>query len=692
MKKKSFFSSLTVKIPTKIIAAIFIMLLLFNSTVVYMSRTAASHMIDKEVSYLAQMNANQVYAYLENMNAFSHSLSKEVRHYRNLDPAQAQPVLIETLQGVLDDEKIFGAYFAFEPNRYMPGTPEGLSYYAYRDGGNVKVDILHDYAVYSTGDYYTGARDSGQTYLTEPYPYQLSTGETVYLITLSTPVTDQSGQFLGVANCDILAESINSIPFDTGNYKTAYSTIFSSQGMYIADSVDATKLGTYFEPKDEKDQQIAQAVREGKPLLMRGRNRHFNDEKAIVTYSPITLEGTNLRWSSGFVVSKAEVFASENRMTAVISVACFISLLLLVVLCSHIIKRALAPISYVMELADKMQRCDLSENETQIKLPDDELGELARIFTEVSEDMRTIIKDINYCMSNMAAGNFRVRSKCEERYIGGYSYIIQAMRGIKERLNEALSQIESSSNLVQSGSEQLSLGAQGLAQGAMDQSASIEELFATINGLSERIKANAEDAKTANLITEEAGADVAESNQRMQELLTAMDEINETSAQISKIIQTIDNIAFQTNILALNAAVEAARAGAAGKGFAVVADEVRNLASKSAEAAKSTTTLIQNAVSAAENGSKLANTAAHSLQKVVERVEGVEDKIKNIASVSEKQADSVEQIAHGVDQISAVVQTNSATAQESAAASEELSSQANLLKSMMTRFQLQEHD
>lgn len=688
MNKKSLFSSLTVKVPVKLITFLLIIMVSLSSIVVYMSRSATAKSIDSEVSHLAEMNASKVYSYLENMNAFSHALSKEVRHYSELNRTDAEPILVETLKGVLENDKIFGAYFAFEPNRYFPETPNGLSYYAYRDGSKINVDILNDYDVYSTGDYYTGARDSKNTYITEPYPYKLTTGETVYLITLSTPVTDSQGAFLGVANCDILAESINSIDFDNGGFETAYSTILSSQGMYIADSGDTEKLGSVLGEENKDAEKITAAVKNGDTLLIDGHNEHFGNKKAIVSYIPITLDGTNLRWSSGFIVNKSEVFANQNNMTIAIVLTCAIGILLLSVFTYEIIKRALSPISYVMDLANKMRRCDLSEVNSHTKLPDDELGQLAHIFTETSKDLSIIIKDISFYLNNMAAGNFCVDSQCEERYIGAYSYILSDMKKINEKLSKTLLQMEETSEQVQSGSEQVALGAQSLAQGATEQASAVEGLVTTINDLSNRIKNNADDAGVANELAENAGADVMESNQHMQELLSAMAEINEASTEIGKIINTIDNIAFQTNILALNAAVEAARAGVAGKGFAVVADEVRNLASKSAEAAQNTTALIQNSVLAVENGSKLAHETATSLEKVVEQVKNVEDKIKNIAAASEEQADSVAQIAEGVDQISAVVQTNSATAEESAAASEELSGQSNILKSMMAQFTL----
>ena len=537
-------------------------------------------------------------------------------------------MLLETLEGVLENDKIFGAYFAFEPNRYFSDTPNGLSYYAYRSEDQVQVDIQMDYDVYSNSDYYTGARDSGETYVTEPYPYELTNGETVNLITLSTPVTDITGKFIGVANCDILADRINAISFNNGGYKTAYSTILSEQGMYIADSFDKGKAGTRL---DGGEYQQLLGNGQGKDrILTNGRNEHFGGD-AIISYIPITMSGSNLRWFSGFIVNKSEVFATENLMTAIIIVTCVISLVLLSIFTYVIIKRSLSPISYVMKLADKMRRCDLSELEAPAALPDDELGQLAQIFKKVIDDRTAIIKDINYCISHMAEGNFRVDSQCEERYVGEYQGILRDMRKIRETLSQTLWQIEEASDQVRSGSEQVALGAQTLAHGSTEQAESIDELVKTLTELSDHIKNNAENAGLANAIAEEAGTGVTKSNQYMQDLLKAMAEISEASVEIGKIINTIDNIAFQTNILALNAAVEAARAGSAGKGFAVVADEVRNLASKSSEAAKNTTVLIQNSVLAVENGSKLANATAESLEKVVERVQDVEYKIKNIA-------------------------------------------------------------
>lgn len=218
----------------------------------------------------------------------------------------------------------------------------------------------------------------------------------------------------------------------------------------------------------------------------------------------------------------------------------------------------------------------------------------------------------------------------------------------------------------------------------------MEELAATINEISNQVKSNAENAHNVNKLADDVGLKMTESNQQMQTMIEAMKEISSSSSEIGKIIKTIEDIAFQTNILALNAAVEAARAGEAGKGFAVVADEVRNLASKSAEASKNTAVLIESSILAVEKGTKIADETAHTLLESVEGAQKVTRTIDQISKASEEQASSISQITQGIDQISNVVQTNSATAEESAAASEELSGQAQILKGLISQFKLKD--
>ncbi|WP_313527492.1 methyl-accepting chemotaxis protein [Anaerotignum sp.] len=375
--------------------------------------------------------------------------------------------------------------------------------------------------------------------------------------------------------------------------------------------------------------------------------------------------------------------------------AVFLCLLLVAIIQMVVIfyvnRRLLSPI---LAIKDNMMQMAQGNLEDVLAVGEDqtEIGQLAFAVNDTKERTNRIIKDIGFVMHELADGNFIVKSKHEESYIGSYQPILISMETLKEKQRGTLSQIGMAADQVSSGSEQVSSGAQSLAQGATEQASSIEELSIAISNISKKIDANSQFVANASCLVENTGKEVTAGNEKMKEMVLAMKEISDTSAKISNIIKTIDDIAFQTNILALNAAVEAARAGSAGKGFAVVADEVRNLASKSSEAAKNTSTLIANSISAVEKGATLADETAEKLKSVVTNTEEIVNTIKEIEVASEYQSTNLGQIAAGVDQISAVVQINSATAEESAAASQELSGQANLLKELISQFHLADSD
>jgi len=346
------------------------------------------------------------------------------------------------------------------------------------------------------------------------------------------------------------------------------------------------------------------------------------------------------------------------------------------------------PVKQLADASKQMQQGNLAVADSITYESKDEVGELASSMRETLRFLSSYVTEIGTTLRSIAGGNLNIAEHEITDFRGDFAAFKDSLVYILDKLNATLSDIQIASEQVNAGADQVASGAQALSQGATEQAASVQELAATLGEINEQVQQAGEQAVNTRANTVAELQMMVDCDVQMKEMVSAMDEISQTSEAIGKIIKTIEDIAFQTNILALNAAVEAARAGAAGKGFAVVADEVRSLAAKSAEASQNTSALIEASVAAVQRGVKIADSTAANLQKVAEGARGNAGMVTAIADAAQALVTSIEQVATGIDQISAVVQTNSATAEQSAAASEELSGQSAMLTQLINQFHL----
>ena len=383
--------------------------------------------------------------------------------------------------------------------------------------------------------------------------------------------------------------------------------------------------------------------------------------------------------------AEADLRAMERNMLLVILAIVVVSFWSSVILGRKMAQDIEKP---MIALADRLQT--FAQGDLSSAFPEcaDEISYMIQVAKGMASDLDMIITDAGELLGQMAEGNYAIGTKIEDKYVGQFVALKDAMRKMNRQMNGTLHQVEEAAKQVSAGAENLAESAQSLAEGATDQAGSVEELTATITNIADAVNRTAGELQKTTRKAENYAQQADAGHAQMKSLMEEMDRINDTSKKIQNIIAEIEDIASQTNLLSLNAAIEAARAGEAGRGFAVVAEQIRKLAEQSAQSAVDTRSLIEGSLQEIERGNQAAEAAAESLEQIVTGVKEIAADSRRLSEESTAQAQAMEQAEVGVTQISEVVQSNSASAEESSATSEELSAQAYSLNEVVGKFTL----
>ena len=652
---------------------------LYSTTSLNVERAKKSITLAENTAKAIQDHLEEMYTETDNGTPSVPSVLKDSILLTEKRSYEENYLLDSVWEMIRHDEHIMGAGVFFEPNGFQQGVPEYAMYLG-RDNGdeNKRFSKFLDYKFYGNGaeEYYTKVAAEKKSHVVDPFVSSI-TGETIFVLVVPVLYKDE---FKGAIVVDLNVTMFKTLGQDeAGEGAKTFFDVVNHDGKFVYSSnpeAVGKNIGEYVGEDNFKNNiQSRFADRE---------TFHVKDSHRIRYFSPLTIYDTD--WYVQSAMSLDVYNAGKNRLLYTLVFAEFVIFVLLQFVIFFTTRRSLKPLGKLAKESDKIADGNFN---IDISYPyQDEIGRLIQSFKRIIDRLNYVVSDLHSKLGAFSQGDFGQEIHEDENYKGDFHPILISLQEISGSLNATLKNVRNSSSEVSSSAGQVSSMAQRIADGTTKQASSVSDLSGTMDNISKRIHHTAKQAEKAQELGVLSGSHVETSNQKMTDMQGAMEEITEKSKEIGKIIKTIDDIAFQTNILSLNAAIEAARAGEAGKGFAVVADEVGNLAKKSQEAAQNTSVLIEETIGAVQKGARFTAETAEALHSVSDSTNQVNELILEISKASEEESEGINKLSEGIQEISAVVQDNSATAEESAATSQELSTQANVLNDLVDKFNL----